>query len=685
VGNRTMVNSFFPRGGTGRQRIVSLLLLFVLTIGLWMVSSQLGVSVANDNDSAIGPGWESLSFRGESVKWNENAKGHLICFLGCECPVARFYAPRLESIAKEYRPLDIEVVGVMSLLQDSPQDVSRFASEHGLSFPVIHDVDQSLARKLSATRVPEVVLLDPRGAIVYRGRIDDQMAPGVKKSQSTSNDLIAALEALRTGEPIKTASTPPVGCLISFDQKKNPEADSRVPTLAKDVMPIFYKHCYECHRNGDIGPFDISKVNEVRGWADMILETIETKRMPPWHANRDHGSFKNQRQMMPDETQTIKDWVASGSPLGDLKDLAPPPYVRTGWQLPKKPDLVVEMRDKPFAVPASGVVEYQYFVVDPKLEEDRWVCAAQVMPGNASVVHHAIVFVRPPDGVPIKGVSWLTSFVPGQRAVQYPHGYARKLPAGSKLVFQMHYTPTGNDQTDLTKMGLVFLAPDQVTHEVSTIAGIDQSFEIPPHANNYQVKGRISLPRGDAKILIAAPHMHLRGKSFRLNGQFQDDREEILLDVPNYDFNWQHVYEFAEPLDASGLKSLTFQTSYDNSSSNPFNPNPADYVMWGDQTWEEMAVVFLDVATVLKKDDSTDGPAAKGAETIKETKPPLERSVRYAKEFLKRFDKNRDGQVMQSEATELIQRYSFHSIDTNNDRIVTEDELIAAAEARRVK
>jgi hypothetical protein len=353
------------------------------------------------------------------------------------------------------------------------------------------------------------------------------------------------------------------------------------------------------------------------------------------------------------------------------------------------------MRETPFTAPPIGTVEYQYFVVDPKLTEDRWVKAAQVIPGNPSIVHHAIVFIRPPDGEQIKGVSWLTSFVPGQRAVEYPDGYARRVPAGSKFVFQMHYTPIGKVQEDLTKVGLVFADEESVTHEVSTIAGIDQSFEIPPFADAHTVRSTIRLPRGNARVLVAAPHMHLRGKSFRLTSLNKQGSEETLLEVPRYDFNWQHAYEFSKPIDVREIESLAFETSFDNSDKNPFNPNPAEHVMWGDQTWEEMAVVFLDVATEIKsktdKSENTDQsiPAAivRGGLSGDDgkTSEPSDKAIRFAEDFMKRFDRNTDGVVIRSEVSDIVRRYSFNQIDKDGDQQLTRQELIEAAEGRRAR
>ncbi|XZE21932.1 redoxin family protein [Pirellulaceae bacterium SH449] len=705
---------------SGRWQALGGFVLF-FCIGLISLSAQpANASDPSDLSKAVlGPGWSQPALSGELCNWDSSAKAHVVCVLGCECPVARFYAAKLQSIAEQYEPQGVRFVGVMGLLQDNEPKIRSFVKDTEISFPMVRDENQRLLTQLRATRTPEVFVLDERGTVVYRGRVDDQMAPGVKKNQATTQELVDALDAVVKGHPIPTPNTTAAGCLITFakndsgpstkqdaartdaEQQLASEAKAKMdtgvsaPTYAGNVAAIFNKHCYDCHRPGDIGPFDISNIDEIQGWGEMIVEVIENGRMPPWHASAEHGEFRNARVMSAEEMDLVKNWVSAGSPLGNLDTLPELPEVKTGWQLPKEPDLIVAMRETPFTVPPVGTVEYQYFVVDPKLTEDRWITAAQVIPGNATIVHHAIVFIRPPDGEQIKGVSWLTSFVPGQRAAEYPAGYARKVPAGSKFVFQMHYTPIGKVQQDITKVGLVFVDASEVTHEVSTIAGIDQSFEIPPYAEAHTVRSKISLPRGNSKVLVAAPHMHLRGKSFRLTSVTKRGTEEVLLDVPRYDFNWQHAYEFATPVDVRELESLEFETSYDNSEGNPFNPNPAEYVMWGDQTWEEMAVVFLDVATEIRSradsalDTAQTIPAAifRGGLAVDQTekKEPSEKAVKFAEDFIKRFDRNGDGVVSRAEVSDIVRRYSFNQIDKNGDQLLTREELIEAAEGQRAR
>lgn len=618
-----------------------------------------------------------------------DAKLRVYCVLGTECPVSRFYVARLEELSKQYASQGVRFVGIHANMHDSEADVQKFVKELGVSFPQVHDDKQAIARQLKATRVPEVFLIDSAGKLHYSGRIDDQYAPGVKRSNASNDHLKSAIDAVLAGKEPNESRVDPVGCLITFAKQTTTTTDI---TYCKNIAPLFNEHCVECHRAGEIGTFDITNYDEVRGWAEMIVEVVEQKRMPPWHADPKFGAFKNQRHMPDSALATLREWVKAGTPYGDKADLPALPKFVSGWRLEKEPELVVAMRDKPYTIPASGSVDYQYFVVDPKITEDRWIASAQIVPGNPAVVHHAIVFVRPPDGVDFAGIGWLTAYVPGQRATIFPPGFARKIPAGSKLVFQMHYTPNGQVQTDTTQIGMTFMDASQVTHEVFTMIGIDQEFEIPPGEANHMVKSSVNRLPQDGVLLTVSPHMHLRGKSFEMvavagRNSASEDRSTVLK-VPQYDFNWQHTYEFAEPLRFSELKSLELTTTFDNSKNNPFNPAPEEYVVWGDQTWEEMSVAFLEVAKPLKRDDSATptrniAPAAQVASNAMDE--PSAGQVEYAESFLTKFDANKDGSVIVAEVPRIVKDYSFNRIDTDGDGSITRDELIAAARTKRGK
>ena len=400
--------------------------------------------------------------------------------------------------------------------------------------------------------------------------------------------------------------------------------------------------------------------------------------MPPWHANPKFGSFENERHMPESDRQLLRDWVAAGAPFGNKEEAPKPLTFVEGWNLASEPDLVLEMSNKPFVIPADGTVEYQYFVVDPKLEKDTWVIGAEVIPGNRSVVHHSIVFIRPPDGTRFRGIGWLTAYVPGQRAVMFPPGHARLIPAKSKLVFQQHYTPVGTEQEDITKIGMIFGEEKQITHDVYTLVGIDQEFEIPPQAANHTVQSRVSNLPKNASLLAISPHMHLRGKSFRASAK-HGAKTSILLDVPRYDFNWQHVYRLREPVALDQVDKLEFTVVFDNSSSNPTNPNPNEHVTWGDQTWEEMAVAFFEVAVPRVLDESS---IDEYVSEIATSKNDSGRVKKFVGKFFKKFDKNGDGVVKRRETPRSMQAFGFWQFDNDGDGELTKKEIESAARSR---
>ena len=270
----------------------------------------------------------------------------------------------------------------------------------------------------------------------------------------------------------------------------------------------------------------------------MIAEVVDQGRMPPWHADPKYGHFSDDRRLSDDEKRLIHAWVAAGAPQGDLKELPPTPtFAASGWHQHRPPDLVLPMSDKPYQVKADGVLNYQFFRVDPHFTEDKWIEAAEILPGNRAVVHHVLVHARGRGerGGGGAGQGFLAAYVPGLRSLAYPKGMAKRISAGSKLNFQIHYTPNGSKQEDITRIGLWFADPKQVTHEVRTIAAVNPLFAIPAGADNQRVDASTKKLPSDAQILAFMPHMHLRGKSFLYEAVFADGKRQTLLDVPKYD------------------------------------------------------------------------------------------------------------------------------------------------------
>jgi len=312
---------------------------------------------------------------------------------------------------------------------------------------------------------------------------------------------------------------------------------------------------------------------------------IHNGRMPPWFANPQYGGFKNDKRMTDQEKQLFDAWVDNGCPEGDPEQLPEPREWVVGWGIPE-PDQVVYIQDEPVNIPAEGVVDYRYYSVDPGWTEDKWIQAAEARPDNRGVVHHIIVFFQPPKEARARGFreqGAVAGYAPGMPPFVHAAGTASFVPAGSKLVFQMHYTPNGSPQKDRSFVGIKFADPKTVKYRIHGGMAPNFLFSIPPGADNYEITSRKRFRR-DTILLTMTPHMHLRGKSFRYEAIYPDGRREILLDVPHYDFNWQLRYELAEPKFLPKGTKLFCTAHFDNSEENLANPDPTETIHWGDQT-----------------------------------------------------------------------------------------------------
>jgi peroxiredoxin len=543
------------------------------------------------NPAAPEPGAKVASFtlkdihrRPRALDGYKDKKAFVIAFVGTECPLANLYFPTLTELHKEYDAKGVQFLAINSNDQDTFIAVSAHAQDRQIPFPVLKDFDHGAADALGAKRTPEVFLLDSDRVIRYHGRIDDQYGLNYRKDKPTRRDLRESLDEVLAGKPVTTPTTDVVGCLIG--RVKTPRVKHEV-TYAKHVAPIIQNRCQECHRPGEIGPFALRSYKDARAWADTIREVVREQRMPPWHPDPRFGKWSNDRRLSDEERDTLLAWVEQGCPKGDEKDLPPPVQWPDGWRI-GKPDAVFTMAEE-FKVPASGTLPYKKFTVDPGFKEDVWVQAGEVRPGNRAVVHHVLVYIQLP-GKPIYAndgtAMMLAGWAPGDMPGMYPVGTAKRVPAGAKLVFEVHYTPNGKEQTDRSSIGLIFAKkPPEKVVETNILANL--FFRIPPKAPDY--KGEMTFTfRDDAELISFMPHMHLRGVSAKYVAKYPDGRTETLLSVPDYDFAWQSVYRFEKPLPVPKGTRLTWIGHWDNSADNPRNPDPSKDVIWGLQTWDEM-------------------------------------------------------------------------------------------------
>jgi hypothetical protein len=427
------------------------------------------------------------------------------------------------------------------------------------------------------------------------------------------------------------------GAVSLAAQSARPQAEQSGVTFSRDVAPIFYKNCTNCHRPGEIAPMSLLTYKDARPWAKSIATRVGNGSMPPWHAAPEYGHFLNDRHLSDAEKTTIANWVAAGAPEGNPADLPTAPTYESGWTI-GQPDAIFAMQED-YPVPASGEVAYQYLEIPTNLTEDKWVQAFEVKPGDPKAVHHVIVYARPPapanrpqqaaagprpaplfdfapnmdippgqtggrplppeqrkpvgpnDRPPVRLGPSVGGFAPGQFLRVYQDGTAMKIPAGTTLVFQMHYTTYGKATTDRTRIAVKYArsAPQTQLRWASLSNG---ALRIPPGASDHRVDAEMTVGQ-DITLWSMLPHTHVRGKRWIYDVTYPDGRKETILSVPKYDFNWQTDYVFNEPLKWPKGTKLHATAWYDNSAANKSNPDPTKEVTWGDQTWEEMMFTGL--------------------------------------------------------------------------------------------
>ncbi|MBL8137248.1 MAG: cytochrome c [Acidobacteria bacterium] len=419
------------------------------------------------------------------------------------------------------------------------------------------------------------------------------------------------------------------------------------PTFTKDVAPILNKHCVSCHRPGEIGPMSFQSYETTRPWARSIKDKVVKREMPPWAADPAHSmKMGNDRSLSQAEIDTLVGWAGGGAPRGNPADLPPAPTFASGWQL-GEPDFVFE-QPVAWTVKPDAQEPYLYFYEKIPFSEDKFATSVEIRPSNFSVVHHSGVYIVdipdgytvkdgylydtdgkqvPPsvpmgkkatsgDGTPLAGADKIISYVPGRGYEKYPDGYAKRVPANKYVRWVMHYNPTGQPETDRSKLGL-WWAKGPVRQEVLNLQAGDpvpgsggrglyfaqgkevlyesddttgrrgKTPTIPPYVGDFKMMG-ITPVNEPITLYALTPHMHLRGKSMKWWVTYPDGREEVILDVPNFDFNWQIQYELATPLKIPAGSKITNVAIYDNSVNNKWNPAPEKEVYWSEQSWDEM-------------------------------------------------------------------------------------------------
>ena len=364
------------------------------------------------------------------------------------------------------------------------------------------------------------------------------------------------------------------------------------------VSRIVQDNCQECHRSGENGPFELMNLADVKAQRAMIKKVVKNRTMPPWFATPETGHWRNDRSLTERDREDLLGWLEAGLPEGDTKDAPAPRVWLEGWRI-GKPDVVLEVPEVQ-KIPAKGEVKYRYINVETSFDEDKWVKAMEIRPSAPQVVHHVLVFLRYPRKHPrakeqpndMGGLNgYFMGMVPGQGHVVFPKGQAKFLPKGATLVFQIHYTANGTETEDQTRMGLIFNEGAPAV-EIQTKGIANTLFKITAGADNHKIEASWTLPK-NGRILSFDPHAHVRGKAWKYEVIYPDGKRETLLDIPRYDFNWQLLYELQEPLDLPKGSKILVTAWYDNSDKNPANPDPKKDVYFGEQTWEEMMIGYV--------------------------------------------------------------------------------------------
>ncbi|MDQ3625433.1 MAG: redoxin family protein, partial [Verrucomicrobiota bacterium] len=558
-----------------------------------------GPKLIKAGDVGVGRMIADLTFTGlkgaprQLSDWKENT-GVVVAMTSATCPVSKRYAPSLAALEKELRAQNIALLLVNPFASDRAPDIEAQLAAAGLTAPYAHD--PAFAAALGARTTTEVFLLDATRTLIYRGALDDQYGANYSLDAPRANYLRDAVAAMLAGQRPHPAATEALGCELDLPEAKN--TGTTEVTYHRDVARILQQNCVACHRDQGIAPFPLDDLAEVKDRAKTIKRVISEGTMPPWFAApmKEGNPWANDCSLGARDKADLLAWLSSSNrPLGDAHD-APAKLVFAGeWSI-GQPDYIVQL-PQPVAVKADGYMPYQFITAQTTLTEDRWVQAYEILPSDRSVVHHVIVNVHTKGAGKLRdreegtGGFW-AAYVPGNGSQIYPPGFARKLPAGATVSFQIHYTPSGTAVKEQMRMGLVF-AKEPPRFAVETLALPKRDLNIPPGDANHVESTERTVPF-DLNVMAYMAHMHVRGKAFKYELVNADGTAETLLDIPRYDFNWQIRYDYAQPRLIPRGSKLRVTAIFDNSPGNKANPDPAQRVKWGPQTYEEMMIGYIE-------------------------------------------------------------------------------------------
>ena len=532
-----------------------------------------------------------------------DAAAIVIMSQGNGCPIVRNSMPEYRALRDAYAKRGIEFFLLNSNLQDNRESILGEAEEFGFDLPVLIDDAQIVGESLGVTRTAEVFVIDPSNRqVVYHGPVNDRVTYQSQRTSAENNYLADALDAVLEGKPVAHSQVHAPGCIVNFPERERKAEHAKI-SYSDAVAPILMERCVSCHTKGGIAPWAMDSYAMIKGFAPMIREVIRTDTMPPWDADPNIGSFKDDLNLSDDEIKTLVHWIEAGAPRGKGSDpLAEPREPVPDWPL-GEPDLVLKI--PAYDIPATGVVDYLYPGVDPGLLEGRWLRASTVKPGARQALHHMAVFLldEPPGDAPAKqsfAAGAVGEYAPGSSSLIVHENSGVYMPAGSGIGFQVHYTPFGKAVRDESELGLYFYPEDEPPGKrYLNFVLMDQAIEIPPRARNHRELTYMEIPV-DIVLYDVMPHAHARGKASSLSVLYPDGTEKMLLNVPRFDFDWQRTYSFSEPVEIPAGSKLISRYTYDNSARNFTNPDPEETVRWGEQTFQEM--LFTNISFLLKNE-----------------------------------------------------------------------------------
>ena len=510
-----------------------------------------------------------------------------------DCPLSKKIAPSFRRLQLKYKDESVRFIHLSVNAADSLEKVKETFRERAFVGELCFDESKKVASALKLRTTCEVLLIDSKGTLIYRGAVNDQYGIGFSRNEAKNHFLDKAISAsLKNAFPqVRMTSAP--GCLLEHS-KVAPLKQSI--SFHNQVSRILQKRCQECHRDGGSGPFKLISYADVSERKKMIKYVVQKKLMPPWFAEKG-GPWLNDCSLSKIEEENILEWIANNCPEGNKLEAPLPLKWSSKWKL-KNPDYVLTL-PQPIKVSAEGQMPYVNVYVQVALDKDQWISAMEIRSEQSQVLHHVLIMDDPTGSKRLNkkafggGVQgFLGGLVPGQSLTEYPVGMGKRLKAGSWLKFQLHYTPNGKAVEDTISLALKFLDKEP-TRQMRTVSAFNARFVIPPHEAHHVVKAQYRFPV-DATVLTFAPHTHLRGKSFKYELILPDGTKKTVLDIPHYDFNWQLRYMLKEPLKVPRGARMVCTAVYDNSANNPANPNPNQKVRFGDQTDDEMMIGYFE-------------------------------------------------------------------------------------------